>query len=106
MKVVIENLQQKNSTVSKEKTEFNKKFELLSIDLKSKLIEKQGLLESFKRLEAENEGLKKYVNDNEAMKSMLQEQIAKQDESFQLMLKENEVLKYKIEKKKKKLFCF
>ena len=64
---------------------------------------------SVKKLEVENNGLKKLLEDNECTKLMLQEQIGKQDESFQLILKENEVLKNKLEKKNKrkyKLFCF
>ena len=88
MKVVIENLQLKITTFVKEKTVFGKKV---------------------KQLEVENNGLKKLLEDNEVTKLMLQEQIGKQDESFQLILKENEVLKNKLEKKNKrkyKLFCF
>ena len=88
MKVVLENLQLKITTFVKEKTVFGKKV---------------------KQLEVENNGLKKLLEDNEVTKLMLQEQIGKQDESFQLTLEENEVLKNKLEKKNKrkyKLFCF
>ena len=88
MKVVIENLQLKITTFVKEKTVFGKKV---------------------KQLEVENNGLKKLLEDNEVTKLMLQEQIGKQDESFQLILKENEVFKNKLAKKNKrkyKIFCF
>ena len=87
IKVVVENLQLNISTNNKEKIVFGK---------------------LVKKLEFENDRLKKLLEDNESTKLTLQEQIAKQDESFQLILKENEVFKNKIEKKNKrkfKLFC-
>ena len=68
MKVVIENLQQKTSTINKEKTDFDEKFKILSNNFESVLVEKQGLLESFEKLEAENYGFKKLAEDNEVTK--------------------------------------
>ena len=49
------------------------------------------------------------AEDDETTKSVLKNQIAEQEENFQLILKENEVIKNKLEQKNKrkwKLFCF
>merc|ERR1712200_156063 len=96
LKNLVENLQQELNGVKEEKKDFVEKLKILSNDLKINFFENQGLLESLKKLEAENNDFEKLAEDNETTKLVLKNQIAEQEENFQILLKENEVIKNKL----------
>ena len=93
------------NVVHKQQKGFNEKLAVLSEKLKNVLVEKQSLLESFKKLEGEKNDLEKLVEEKEIKESVLQEKMAEKDEKLELMLKGNEEIKNQ-KKRKWKLFCF